>query len=507
MTNETNVLIAGAGPTGLTLAIELARRGIAFRLVDAAAGPFSGSRGKGLQPRTLEVFEDLGVIAAIQAAGAPYPRFRLHAGPISCPAGRMGKLIAPTPSVPYPNLWMVPQWRTEEILRERLAHEGGRPEFGARLSAFGQDADEGVTATIAGAQGEERVRASYLVGCDGAHSVVRKTLGVRFEGEALKARPVVVADVEVERLDASHWHIWPFSRGGMLGLCPLPGTPHFQVTAALSERAGLPDTGEKSLHEFLVHRIAGAGLRVGRVAWASLFRPQVRMVDRYRVGRVLLAGDSAHVHPPSGGQGLNTGIQDAYNLGWKLAHVLRGAPEALLDSYEQERLPIAASVLGLSKRLAQKPTTRRGVDTQQLDLHYRGSPLAVDDGEASGPVRAGDRAPDAPCVDGDGASRRLFEVFRGTHVTVLAFDGLADDLLAGVRTADAVHVVRIVRHGEAVPAGGLVDADGHARRAYGIGQRAALVVVRPDGYIGYVGVPGTRKRVEWCLRASGLSAS
>jgi hypothetical protein len=235
----------------------------------------------------------------------------------------------------------------------------------------------------------------------------------------------------------------------------------------------------------------------------SLFRAQVRLVERYRVGRVLLAGDAAHVHPPAGGQGLNTGIQDAYNLGWKLAAVLRGAPSSLIDTYQAERLPIAASVLGISKRLTLNASVRRGSETQQLGLHYRGTPLAIDDTARPGRVRAGDRAPDAPCVDEGGASRRLFEVFRGTHMTLLVFDGSAGGVTECVSTSGwaGVHVVRVLPQGAAPVAGAIVDVAGHARRAYGLEDASALVLVRPDGYIGYFGKPGSCSRLEQYLSA------
>ena len=432
MTSRANVLIAGAGPTGLTLAIELARRDILCRVIDAASGPAKSSRGKGVQPRTLEVFEDLGVLDAVQAAGGLYPRFRVHAGPFSFAAGRLNKVVEPSSSVPFPNLWLLPQWRTEEILRARLERLGSHVEFGASLTSFDQDTG-GVTATISTVAGIERVRADYLVGCDGGHSVVRKVLGVRFEGEELPARPVVLADVEIDGLDSEY-----LARlAAREGLYPRrsvhwPELRNFS-SPRLCQSAGSPPTPtEDGIHEFIESRIGKDGVRVGCVTWASVFRPHVRMVDRYRVARVLLAGDAAHVHPPSGGQGLNTGIQDAYNLGWKLAHVLRGASDTLLDSYESERLPIAASVLGLSKRLMLKASTRRGAETQQLELHYRGSSLAIDDAEKPCRVQAGDRAPDAPCVDGDGVQRRLFEIFRGTHLTLLAFGGGHEEAFARV---------------------------------------------------------------------------
>jgi 2-polyprenyl-6-methoxyphenol hydroxylase-like FAD-dependent oxidoreductase len=428
------------------------------------------------------VFEDLGVLDATRAAGGPYPRFRVHVGSLSFPAGGLHKVVAPSPSVPFPNLWMVPQWRTEEILRGRLAELGAQVEFGASVTAFEQDSG-GVTATLRTAAGIDRVRADYLVGCDGGHSFVRNALGVGFEGESMPTPPVVCADVEIDGLDRTRWHVWPLAKGCLFTLCPLPGTSWFQLAAPLRGRAVPPEPSEDGIRDFVEARIGVPGVRVRSVGWASVFRPQVRMADRYRVGRVLLCGDAAHVHPPSGGQGLNTGVQDAYNLGWKLANVLRGAPGALLDTYETERLPIAASVLGLSKRLMLRMSRGRGAETQQLGLHYRDRRLAVHDADKPGRVRAGDRAPDAPCFDETGAPRRLFEVLRGTHFTLLAFgDGNAEVVAsAQVNSSATVKVVHVLRPGEPAVPRAIVDAAGHARRAYGVGDASTQVLVRPDG--------------------------
>ena len=396
---ETTVLIAGAGPTGLTLAIDLARRGISVRIIEAACAPFEGSRGKGIQPRTLEIFDDLGVIDAILGAGAPYPKFRTHLGPFSLRAGGLASGKRPTESIPYPDLWMVPQARTEAILRERLRTLGGEVEFGKALMTFTQN-EHGVEATLVTG---EKVRASFLVGCDGGHSTVRKGLGLRLEGGAMDGKETawVVADIEIEGLDRRDWHAWPFASGGMIALCPLPNTSLFQFTSKAKTAAdGI---------ESVVHKVTGH--RVERVAWRSTYQPAVRMVDRYRVGRVFLAGDAAHVHPPAGGQGLNTGVQDAYNLGWKLAHVERGGPDSLLDTYQVERLPIAAAVLGLAKRLHQASSIKRGDATNQLALHYRKSPLSS--GATLGSLHPGDRMPDARLNDGS----RLFDRLRGSHAT------------------------------------------------------------------------------------------
>jgi 2-polyprenyl-6-methoxyphenol hydroxylase-like FAD-dependent oxidoreductase len=401
MTKADNpeVLIVGAGPTGLTLACELARRVISFRLIDAAAAPSEGSRGKGVQPRTLEIFDDLGIVDAILAAGAPYPKFRTHFGPFSVRLGSLASPRQPTESAPYPNVWMVSQSRTELILRERLRALGEEVEFGAGLASFTQDG-HGVNVTLSTGK---LVRTDFLVGADGGHSAVRKALDLRLAGETVDEKPMVVADVEIDGLDRRDWHLWPFARGGMITLCPLPNTPLFQFTSQAK-------TAEPGI-EGVVRAVTGH--RARRVAWSSVYQPAVRMVDRYRVGRVFLAGDAAHMHPPAGGQGLNTGVQDAYNLGWKLAHVVRGGPDSLLDTYEAERLPIAAAVLGLSKRLHQSRSLKRGDATNQLALNYRESPLSS--GVPYGGLRPGDRMPDARLDDGS----RLFDRLRGPHATEL----------------------------------------------------------------------------------------
>jgi 2-polyprenyl-6-methoxyphenol hydroxylase-like FAD-dependent oxidoreductase len=393
---DTQVIIVGAGPTGLTLGIELARRSIAFRLIEAAEEPFRGSRGKGIQPRTLEVFEDLGVLGAVLEAGMPYPGFRVHLGPLSLGLGPMGGRKQATESVPYPNLWLLPQHRTEEILRQRLAQLGGQLEFGTAFEKVSAD-ERGVQVHLSTG---ELVTAEYLIGCDGGHSAVRKALGLVLRGETLGTEAAFVADVNVEELDHTDWHVWPFVKGGPIGLCPLPEPSLFQMMSPREPAEGIG---------LAIRRVTGC--HVSRIAWSSMYRPAVRMVDRLRVGRVFLAGDAAHLHPPTGGQGLNTGVQDAYNLGWKLAHVLRGGPEALLDTYEAERLPVAAAVLGLSKQIYRTRSLKRGEATNQLKLNYRTS--ALSSGKPLGRLHPGDRMPDVRLTDGT----RLFEQMRGAHAT------------------------------------------------------------------------------------------
>ncbi|MBD2896919.1 Flavin-dependent monooxygenase [Actinomadura sp. RB99] len=450
------ILIAGAGPTGLTLAIDLARRGVPHRLVDPRRP--AGSRGKGLQPRTLEVLDDLGVIDAVRAAGAPYPPLRAYSGADVVWEGRMHEPAEPTPDVPYPNVLMVPQWRTERILRDRLAALGGRVDT-VGLAGFTQDGD-GVTADLTDGTA---VRAAYLVGADGGRSTVRKALGVPFLGETRDEERMLIGDVRTPDLDRDHWHMWADleTRTPGVGLCPLPGTSDFQFTSVLAPG----EEPDLTLATYQRHLADGSGrddIRLTGLGWASVYRVNIRMAERFRAGRVFLAGDAAHVHSPAGGQGLNTGVQDAYNLGWKLAAVLSSASPSLLDTYEEERLPVAAGVLGISTALYRKAAEgqadahKRGEETQQLLLAYPDSPLS------SGP-HGGTRAPNASLADGT----TLFDAFRGPHFTLLAFNTPAPACGPAVRT---------------VP----ITANPEAEAAYGV-TAPTLVLVRPDGYRAHTG--------------------
>jgi 2-polyprenyl-6-methoxyphenol hydroxylase-like FAD-dependent oxidoreductase len=467
---DIDVLVAGAGPTGLTLALDLARRGVAVRIVDKADRFSVGSRGDGISPRTLEVFEDLGVLDEVISAGMSAPLTRVYAGDQVVWEGRMAEPVAPGPDVPYPNVWFVPQWRTEQILRSQLAAYGVDVTLNAALAAFEQD-PRGVTVTMEDGQ---TLRATYLVGADGGRSTVRKQLAVPFAGETNDDVTLLLADVRVDGLDHDYGHGWMLDGQTFFGFTPLAGADD---TYVLTTRApGVPLTLD-GLQQTLESASGRGDIRLRELTWSTIWRPNVRMVEQFRVGRVFLAGDAAHVHPPSGGQGLNTGVQDGYNLGWKLATVLDGVPDELLDSYESERLPVAARVLGISTALFQKHLSgaddafERGEETRQLDISYRLGPLTLDDGSSS-VVAAGDRAPDAPCSGRDGRPLRLFDCYAGPLWTLLRF-GVTAPILdrAGV---DSYCI-----------GDDLIDVDSHIRNAYAVKDGAA-VLVRPDGYIGAV---------------------
>ncbi|MGY2372902.1 FAD-dependent oxidoreductase [Pseudomonas sp. SDO524_S393] len=468
-----DVLICGAGAAGLTLAIDLARRGIGVRLIEKNAQPFHGSRGKGIQPRSQEVFEDLGVLERLMAAGGVYPTERRYRDDGTCIDADFTEGRVPTPAEPYQLPLMVPQFLTERVLRERLLELGGRPEFGCELIGFVQDA-EGVTARLSSASGEESLRARWLVGADGGRSFVRHALDIGFPGKTLGVR-ALVADVELSGLSREAWHRFgDADPQRQIAVCPLAGTELFQIQAPVPLDAEV-DLSAPGLTALVAQRTGRDDIQVRAVSWASAYTMNARLADHYRVGRVLLVGDAAHIHPPTGGQGLNTSVQDAYNLGWKLASVSRGAPDALLDTYEQERRPVAASVLGLATRLlgAMKDgDMRRGREVQQLDLGYAGSALALQTSARSGARMAGDRAADAPLTGASGQPQRVFDLLRGPQWTLLAFE--APRGLVAPRPGLAIHHVGAGDE--------LIDAQGHLQRAYGL-AKGDWMLVRPDGYL------------------------
>jgi 2-polyprenyl-6-methoxyphenol hydroxylase-like FAD-dependent oxidoreductase len=496
MTKEfaADVLICGAGAAGLTLAIDLARRAVSFRLIDKMEGPFHGSRGKGIQPRTQEIFEDLGIIDRIVAAGGLYPPQREYRDDGSYSECDVMEHVDPTPAEPYHTPLLVPQFLTERVLRERLLELGHQPQFGCELVGLDQDGD-GVTAQLADSVREESFRVRYLAAADGGHSFVRHSLAIGFPGETLGVR-AVVADVFLTGLEREAWH--RFNEGSMdrqLSLCPLVGTELFQLQAPIPLQGDV-DLSAQGLSAMVTGRTGRDEIRIRSVSWASVYNMNARLADRYRIGRVFLVGDAAHIHPPTGGQGLNTSIQDAYNLGWKLGAVVYGAPEALLKSYEEERRPIAASMLGLTTKLldaAKRGDMRRGHEVHQLDLGYVESSLALAKPERRAGLLAGDRAPDAPIRGAAGQSTRLFQLFKGAHWTLLGYEVDRD----AVPPRRGLHIHTLGLRGD------IIDEDNYVHDEYGLAF-GDWVLVRPDGYIGAIVSSGEIGALETYLRDAGL---
>ncbi len=511
MSIETvDVLIVGGGPTGTALAIDLRRRGHRIRQVEKSPRAFEGSRAKGIQPRTLEVFEDLGVLDDILSAGDNYPKMGVHLGPAVVPFA-MIKTKQPRPGVPHPSTWLISQHRTNAILQARAMALGLSPESNSELISFTQSADR-VVATVRRENGtEEDIVARYLVGADGAASLVRKSIGVSFEGTTDDADRVILCDATTRNLARNRWHIWPGIGGTFVGACPLPNSENFQwmVRVARDEQVDMSDDAVIER----VNRRVGNKIQLTQVVWKSLFRPNIRLASKYRLGRVFLAGDAAHVHPPTGAQGLNTGVQDAYNLGWKLSRVLCGASEELLDTYEAERRPIAASVLGLATKKYEglgtldRSSMKRGDDEQQLGLHYRGGPLSGVCSSTQAPVLVGDRAPDAKLQMVDGQQVRLFDLIFGGHFTIVGFGERIDADVADIVWPDEGSQPRrlVILPSDTIrpmdtSVRTVVDHAGEFARVYGI-KGPTVLLVRPDGYVMVIAAEERTRAVESALES------
>lgn len=411
-----DVLIVGAGPAGLTLACDLARRGVDFRLIEKLPTPLVGSKGKGIQPRSLELFDDLGLIESVFANSSNYPPMRIYKGPDPVVTHIMMPIHESTPDVPYPNIRMQPQWITEGLLRKRLVEFGGRVEFNTRFESLEQT-PEAVVVKVCTPGGEETVTARYVVATDGGRGTIRHAIGVTFDGETPSLDGILIADMKVEGLDRAFWHVWATPAGQKVTLCPLPPTDGFQFAAFVAKGAE-PVLALDTLQALLDEAMApAAGYRMSDMTWISLFRPNVRLAGQFRIGRVFLVGDAAHIHTPAGAQGLNTSIQDAYNLGWKLGRVIKGAADSgLLDTYEEERLTIAAAVLRRSDELYKNVVTQdgkedRNEDDRQLTLNYRGSSLC-DPASAETRLQPGDRMPNIPLRSTTGEALNLFDLIR-----------------------------------------------------------------------------------------------
>jgi hypothetical protein len=356
---------------------------------------------------------------------------------------------------------------------------------------------------VAGPDGIETIHCRYLVGGDGGRSFVRRALGIGFPGQTLGVR-AIVADLELDGLSRDAWH--RSGEGDMarqISFCPLPRTGLFQLQAPIppedQDGEGEIDLSMAGLQAFIDDRWPAGRLTVRGVAWASAYSMNARLADRYRVGRVLLMGDAAHIHPPTGGQGLNTSLQDAYNLGWKLAAVLSGAPDALLDTYEEERRPIAAAMLGLATDLldkARQGDMKRGREVHQLDLGYRLSSLALEATRPDDRLQAGDRAPDGLLRGAAGRPTRLFDLFAGPHWTLIA-RAVDPALLPTPRPGLRVHTVGAD--------GAFQDPDDTLGATYGLAD-GDLLLVRPDGYVAAILAATDRAGLEAYLADVGLAS-
>jgi len=513
-----DVLIVGAGPVGLTLASELARHGIRCRIIDRLTQPLAYCRAIGVTPRTLEVWEDMGVVRDMIDAGLWLEGLR------SIVNGHASDDVqAEFPDLPYGTLGL-PQYETERVLTRHLARFGFEIERGVTLTALDQN-DDGATVQCARMDGAvESATFRYVIGCDGAHSPVRRAAGIAFEGEAYPFM-FMLGDVHVA---------WDLPRGmalravrlvengppDMFIAIPLPEPGRYRVSALAPPElapAGGTDHGIQSEGrgpslddiQAIADDLVPGRPRLSDLRWSSIFRISMRLAAIYRQGRVFIAGDAAHIHPPTGGQGMNTGIQDAYNLAWKLALVLQGsAPETLLDSYEAERRPVGADVVARTRAASEGYGRERGgtpdrlADTQ-IRVSYRGTGWVRDDAEGLDPKvpAAGDRAPDVVGLRRHalGFPLRLFDVLRGTEHVLVVHLANADMSRSAVDLAACARELRLrfgarLRIVAVTAAGSVPDLpeiafldDPHGAFADAYGAEGASFLVRPDGYIGWRG--------------------
>lgn len=437
----TDVVVVGAGPTGLTLACALRSAGIAVRLLDKAPHAAVTSRALGLQPRGVEVLERLSALGGIPDRGLPIRRVTVNVDgrPLaSFPVGLSTRLGGP-------RALLISQADIEGALRDRLTALGGVVEWGRAV--------RGVTASSDGAtvhlEDGSDVDAAWVCGADGAHSVVRRSIDVGFPGVPIIER-FLLADVRAD-LDRPRDGAHTWMRGnGMLAAFPLPGDDLWRLMALAPE--GLENPAAHEIVEILAGRLADeTGGTVCSTEWTSTFRIHRRLADTYRRGRVLLAGDAAHIHSPFGGQGMNTGIGDAENLAFKLALVISGgADDGLLDTYGAERRPVAEDVLSstsgmtrillgqghlsrlLRDRVAVPLLNARRVQqfitdkSSQLQVSYRRGPLGAGNLRMLPGLRPGDRVRDQECETRDGHTVRLHHVL-GPGWAILG-DGTLDDL-------------------------------------------------------------------------------
>ena len=427
--HDCQVLVVGAGPTGLVLAAQLLARGIDTRIVDKGDGPARESRAVSVHARTLELLDTMGLADAFIEHGQCVRRFRMYAGHRS-----LLNLDMTRNGSRYGFILNLAQSETERLLRSRVHELGGTIEQRSELAGLCPRGD-GVDATLRFAGGREtEIRAGYVVGCDGAHSRVRHELGLAFAGQPYPG-DFLLADVALDgvgREDSSHLFFRPDGRG----LVCLPMARHRWrvVMANAGERDGRPPTLEEIQEQ--VRQRAPWPITVSDPGWLACFRCQLRSTTAYRRGRVLLAGDAAHIHTPAGGQGMNTGMMDAANLAWKLGLVAGGrAADSLLDTYETERLPAGVNTLELTNKLfgwstMRHPAKRAVRDVlvpaatrlpavqrraarrlSQVSVSYPAGPLVQADGGWREP-RPGHRFPDIEVRTEKGATR-LYRVLGG----------------------------------------------------------------------------------------------
>ncbi|WP_326568897.1 FAD-dependent monooxygenase [Amycolatopsis rhabdoformis] len=510
MLDHNGVAIVGAGPVGLIAAHELARRNVPLRLIDKRPGPSHTTRAFTLHARTMEMFEHIGVAHRIEEVALPCPGNVYHfPGLRDDEKPRTDFRGLPTR---YPFYYKINQNDFEQVLREHLcAHYGIRPEYGKEFTDLEQDADGVTLSVLDNASGEvSSHRSAWVIGSDGAHSRVRDRVGIEFVGD--KVGVMAMMDVEVEEFTHDEsWVNYFIGESLFMLVTKLPGR---LWRVYLSDAGAMTQADDPRASFQAVADKIGIGMRIGEPQWATRWEILNSAAGSYRAGRVLLAGDASHVHSPAGGQGMNGCMQDAFNLGWKLAAVVDGAaPETLLDSYEAERRPIGAQITagakathdivmafgqGLEDRIAL--TREPGWQQRTVELisgishNYRDVVSAPDVPAVAGP-RVGDRAPDAQLVIEP--RKRLFDLFRHGGFTLLLVPrpSVTEDFERAERVAEQMRaafgdrVSSVLVTDERTTAFDedhtIPDQLGELAKRYEVGRgESRAILVRPDLYVG-----------------------
>lgn len=514
MSEAKGVLIVGAGPTGLVAAIQLARYGVPLRIIDKEVRRSDKSRALAVHARTLEILDRVGLADELIRRGTRAQKGNIHVNGRLTAQMQFGDIGID--ETPYPFILLVSQADTEQVLERYLNTLGVTVERPVTLTGFTQD-DDGVVAKLQGSEGSELLRVRYLLGADGAHSTVRHGCNLAFEGEKY-SNDFLLADVNVDwDRDYGQFHLF-LGRKGVVACFPLPGPTAYRIicTRDQDESGG----GDPTLREIeeRMRRHCRVNVRLSNPRWLSLFRLHHRGVDRYRSRNAFVAGDAAHIHSPVGGQGMNTGIQDAWNLSWKLGLVMSGrAQPAILDSYHEERFPVGQRLLQFTDRLfsivisrnwllsllrtwvipaiapfatrsrARRARTFRFIS--QIAIRYRSSRLNEEMGEFDTGPQAGDRVPDIAILKANGSATSLHAQLDGKRYCLLAFIGddahAARSMTTSLTGFENLVIPKLVTRSTNISSGhALIDEQGLAYRRFGI-RESGLYLIRPDDHVAF----------------------
>ncbi len=489
MNTQSPVLIVGAGPTGLMMACELARHKIPFTIIDKKPDRIRSSNATWIQSRTLEIFDQIGIASRFIRAGHPCRAINLYIG---------GKPLATIPlhhiDSTYPYILMLPQSDTERFLTERLKELKHDVERSQELIDIKME-DDNVISTIKMADGKTKtITSQWVIACDGSNSIIRDKCQIVFSGEDLTEQ-FVVADAKIDSyMSTNEVHIF-FDKGTVFAASPLGGS-QFRIAANIHQNARRKVIYDKEVIDLVQERGHGV-YYIKNVSWVSPFWAHGRCAEKLRHGSIFLTGDAAHIHSPSGGQGMNTGIQDAYNLAWKLALVIQGkAQPSLLDSYEAERYPVVSELIKQTETYTKMTLFDKSFLTKlrkffheideptleqisnklaQVSNQYKNSPIINYHG-----LKEGTRAPDV---------LKLFSNLRNNQHNILLFTESADKVKqlqqwANTTYPDLIKIHVISKQPIANVENNIVDADGVIYKKYQVSSNEALFIIRPDGYIG-----------------------